>query len=209
MKMDDKQLKEQQIVISVELMEGWVDPDGNREEDEDACLLITVANESVITVLPVKHSKDAADVYLLTETYQGYKAGTHVVFKCLGQLRILVEEEYGFRYWLWTYTVPIPRWQDECEYPTAGLQQDPLYVAENMKKATAYFKTVTGPEDYYSGLSQGGVENQFEGEWREFTWEQYRDMSEGPNWDMYAHVHENSDSHIYPKGTQIHRVLVH
>jgi len=98
MKITKEQQKEQQMVASVKLMEGWVDPDGNRDEDEDACLLITVLakelpswpESALPSIIKVKPVENACDVYLLTETYHGYKAGTHVIFNNLDRLPCLI-----------------------------------------------------------------------------------------------------------------------
>ena len=99
-------------------------------------------------------------------------------------MKIIVEEEYGFKYWLW-----------EIE----GTKQ---YICD-------HFNEVTKDKNYYSGLSNGGVANQFEGKWKELTWEEYRDTSDGDDWDMFAHVHTNDDSNIRSRtdGAEEGRVL--
>ena len=86
-------------------------------------------------------------------------------------MRILVEEEYGFKYWVWE-------------------------IEDTVDSIVAHFNEVTSEENYYSGTSKGGVEEQFNGSWEQIEWEQFRVMCDAGNYDMLAHVHTNDDSNI-------------
>ena len=91
-------------------------------------------------------------------------------------IRILVEEEYGYRYWQW------------------NIEED---SNEELEK---YFNSVVdkGENEYW--YCTGVPQDHFNGEWKELDWEEYRTRLECDEWDGCAHIHQNDDSHIGFKG---------
>ena len=89
-------------------------------------------------------------------------------------MKIIVEEEYGFKYWLWTV--------DGYDVSKKSLQE--------------YFYNQTGVETFYSGMSNGGIPGQFIGEWKELEWEDYRNYINRADYDAYAHIHTCDDSSL-------------
>ena len=91
-------------------------------------------------------------------------------------LKIIVEEEYGFKYWIWTV--------DD------GKSFNDVYSI--LKKA------IDG--EFYSGLSNGGLPGQFNfGKWEEVEWKEYREYTLGDKRkeaDAFAHLHTQDDSWI-------------
>ena len=89
-------------------------------------------------------------------------------------LKIIVEEEYGFKYWIWTVDKPF---------------NDVYSILKN---------AIT--EDFYSGLSRGGLPGQFNfGQWKQVEWEEYRKYTTGDKRkeaDGFAHLHTQDDSWI-------------
>jgi len=212
MKMDDKQLKEQQMVASVELMEGWVDPDGNREEDEDACLLITVfakelpswPESALPSIIKVKPAENACDVYLLTETYHGYKAGTHVVFNNLDRLPCLICEGLN-RKGCWACSTCHGLGNVE---PT----DDKFTILIDQEYGYTYFKwtinghdqdevellvdaVITDPHYCWCGGPDGN-DLAFAGEWTEIDYEEYVRLYDTNQFDASGHFHTADDSHF-------------
>ena len=86
--------------------------------------------------------------------------------------KIIVEEEYGYKYWLWTV--------DE-----AGVFEEDL---------VKYFKEMTSHEHFYSGNPR--LPEQFMGEWKELDWEEYKLHIDTNDFDAHAHIHTSIDSHL-------------
>ena len=87
-------------------------------------------------------------------------------------LKILVEEEYGYKYWLWTVNKPFES------------------VYSRMKNSIN--------ENFYSG--NPGLPAQFNfGQWKQIEWEEYRRYTIGDKRKeagAYAHLHMEDDSWI-------------
>ena len=96
-------------------------------------------------------------------------------------MRILVEEEYGYRYWSW-----------EMEGPDVSRQNLETYFAEVVKASDDI------DDEYW--YCTGVPADHFGGEWKELEWEEYRTRLECDEWDACAHIHEHHDSHIGFKG---------
>ena len=87
-------------------------------------------------------------------------------------MKILIEEEYGFKYWLWTVDRPF----------------DELYSILKNKI----------DETFYSGIPGLPVQFNF-GKWEEIKWEEYKEYTIGDKQaeaDAYAHFHNDFDSWI-------------
>jgi len=87
------------------------------------------------------------------------------------KMEILVEEEYGWKYWLWK--IDIDEWSE----------------------IEAYFKEVVSPEEFLCG----NVQKQFLGKWTELVYEEYQTFLNNRFYDGIAHVHMNDDSWIQEK----------
>ena len=81
-------------------------------------------------------------------------------------MRILVEEEYGYRYWLW---------EDNRELDV--VIQD-------------FYKLVKLDGFFFTGPDQLG------GEWKEVSHDEWSKLAEEKSYHAVAHVHENHDSYI-------------
>jgi len=87
-------------------------------------------------------------------------------------LKIIVEEEYGYKYWLWNV--------------------DEQSVSE--EELVKYFKEKTSNETFYSGIPR--LPEQFLGEWKELDWEEYKLHIDTNDYDAQSHIHTFMDSHI-------------
>ena len=89
------------------------------------------------------------------------------------RLRILVEEEYGYRYWLWEVN------------------------AKSKQGIALHFRSVVdkGDTDYW--YCSGTPSEWFSGDWKEIEFREYRDMRDKQDFDALAHVHQDDDSHIH------------
>ena len=92
-------------------------------------------------------------------------------------MRILVEEEYGYRYWLW-----------EVEGPDVSRQNLETYFAEVVKASDDV------DDEYW--YCTGVPTDHFVGEWKELEWEEYKSLINGADYDGAAHIHEHHDSWI-------------
>ena len=91
---------------------------------------------------------------------------------CNMKKKIIVEEEYGYRYWLWEINTK----------------------AE--KSIEGYFRKVIG-----SGLDGywycvGEPKEHFIGEWKQLDYEDYKVLVDTEDYDAVAHIHEHHDSWI-------------
>ena len=85
-------------------------------------------------------------------------------------MKIIVEEEYGYRYWLWNIKAS---------------------SAEGLEK---YFNSVAlAPGFYCSGTPDKHLT---EGEWTEIDWEEYKTHMDKNDFDGHVHIHQDDDSHI-------------
>ncbi len=84
------------------------------------------------------------------------------------EMKILVEEEYGYRYWVWT--------------PMSDVFD---IVLEE-------FKSTTGAERYYCTSPK----MDFDGYWEEVSFDEWGSMYDRGEYDAYAHIHETNDSNI-------------
>ena len=85
-------------------------------------------------------------------------------------LRMLVDEEYGYKYWLWTVDAS---WEE---------------VKDNLDEKTK-------AKHFYSGASNGGLPNQFpDGVWEEIHWEDWVRMRKAREFDAIGMLHEDHDS---------------
>jgi len=85
-------------------------------------------------------------------------------------LRMLVDEEYGYKYWLWEVDAS---WEDV---------KDILEQKINAKH-------------FYSGASNGGLPNHFpDGDWVEITYEDYVEMRKAREFDAIGMLHTEDDS---------------
>jgi len=87
--------------------------------------------------------------------------------------RILVEEEYGYKYWQW------------------DIEED---SNEELKK---YFKSVVGRGEGEYWYCSGKPEDHFHlGEWKELEYKEWKTRLECDEWEAFAHIHQDDDSHI-------------
>ncbi len=84
-------------------------------------------------------------------------------------IRILVEEEYGYRHWIWDVK------------------------ATSHEALNTYFSSVVEAEDFFVS---GKPNKHFIGEWTEIDYETYKEEGMIQNWDAWAHIHMNEDSNI-------------
>ena len=100
--------------------------------------------------------------------------------------KILVEEEYGWKYWLW-------------EIDTVGiichLYFSRYLLTDEWSEIEAYFKEVVSPEEFLCR----NVKKQFLGKWTELVYEEYQTFLNNQFYDGIAHVHMNDDSWIREK----------
>ena len=88
-------------------------------------------------------------------------------------MKIIVEEEYGYRYWLWE------------------LQ------ASSFEGVQKYFNSVITPVENEYWYCSGTPKDHFtSGEWRQLTFPEYKDIVDSEEWDAHAHIHQNDDSEI-------------
>jgi len=89
-------------------------------------------------------------------------------------MKILVEEEYGYRYWLW-----------EVKTKTKNAIQK-------------YFEKVVkmGDVDDEYWYCTGLPSDHFIGEWKQLEWEEYKTLVDIDEHDGAAHIHEQHDSWI-------------
>ena len=92
-------------------------------------------------------------------------------------MRILVEEEYGYRYWSW-----------EMEGPDVSRQNLETYFAEVVKASDDI------DDEYW--YCTGTPKDHFVGEWKQLEWEEYRTLIDNDEHDGSAHIHEHHDSWI-------------
>ena len=88
-------------------------------------------------------------------------------------MRILVEEEYGYRYWSW-------------EVKTSD--GPPSYDA--MKK---YFDSVTMQKNWYC---MGMPSDHFIGEWQLLDYDDYKKQLDSNSFTAWAHIHTTEDSNF-------------
>tara|TARA_Y100000593_G_scaffold56498_1_gene105405 strand:+ start:1860 stop:2174 length:315 start_codon:yes stop_codon:yes gene_type:complete len=82
-------------------------------------------------------------------------------------MKILIDEEYGFKYWLWEVDA---EWEDV---------QDLL-------------DSVVKTEHFYSG--NPGLPELFDGTWQEVHWEDWVEMRKARDFDAIGMLHEDHDS---------------
>ena len=87
-------------------------------------------------------------------------------------IKIVVEEEYGYRYWLW-----------EVKTKTSDALK-------------GYFWNVieSGEDEYW--YCTGVPSDHFIGEWKQLDFEDYKNLIDSKEYDGDAHIHENNDSWI-------------
>tara|TARA_R100000234_G_C4907694_1_gene138481 strand:- start:201 stop:491 length:291 start_codon:yes stop_codon:yes gene_type:complete len=91
-------------------------------------------------------------------------------------MKILVEEEYGYRYWLW-----------EVKTKTEDALQ------EYFKKVVKMGETDDANEWWYC---IGVPSDHFIGEWKQLEWEEYKVLFDSTDYNGVAHIHQNDDSWI-------------
>ncbi len=85
-------------------------------------------------------------------------------------MTLIVEEEYGFRYWLWELR------------------------AASQVGVKRYFDRVVGKSGFFcSGKPQ---EHLPLGKWTEIKYDDFHARVENNDWDGYAHIHMDDDSQI-------------
>tara|TARA_Y100000004_G_C8757189_1_gene344942 strand:+ start:93 stop:383 length:291 start_codon:yes stop_codon:yes gene_type:complete len=84
-------------------------------------------------------------------------------------MRILVEEEYGYRHWIW----------DIKESSIEGVRD--------------YFTSVVEVENFYCS---GVPSDHFVGEWCQVDYDTYKNLATEQNGDAWAHIHTDDDSNI-------------
>tara|TARA_Y100001973_G_C5128992_1_gene296696 strand:+ start:326 stop:613 length:288 start_codon:yes stop_codon:yes gene_type:complete len=87
-------------------------------------------------------------------------------------MKIVVEEEYGYRYWLWEVKT---KTKDSLE---------------------GYFQNVIEPGKDGYWYCTGVPSNHFIGEWKQLEWEEYKTLVDNDDFDGSAHIHEHHDSWI-------------
>ena len=87
-------------------------------------------------------------------------------------MRILVEEEYGYRYWLWEVN------------------------SKSKDGLESYFNDVIAPGKDEYWYCTGTPKDHFVGEWKQLEWEEYRTLIDNDEHDGSAHIHEHHDSWI-------------
>ena len=96
-------------------------------------------------------------------------------------MRILIDQEYGWKYWLWTP----PTYVDVDKLVgmmTWSLEHDPDF----------------NPADF--------VEEDTSGTWKQIEWDEYKDIRKSREWDAIGHFHEHDDSWLAPLETYKQRV---
>ena len=93
-------------------------------------------------------------------------------------MKIIVEEEYGYRYWLW-----------EVDTETNDSIQE--YFKEVVKMGD-----IDADEHWYCN---GVPKDHFIGEWKQLEWEEYKNLIDNNNYDGVAHIHEHHDSWVVIK----------
>ena len=87
-------------------------------------------------------------------------------------IKIVVEEEYGYRYWLWE-------------------------VKTKTKNALdGYFRKVIEPKEDGYWYCTGVPSDHFIGEWKQLEWKEYKSLIDNEDYDCSAHIHEHHDSWI-------------
>ncbi len=84
-------------------------------------------------------------------------------------MRILIEQEYGWKYWVWTppnYT----NVEKLVGMMNASLEHDPNF----------------NPADF--------IEEDTSGTWKQIEWDEYKDIRKSREWDAIGHFHEHDDS---------------
>jgi len=84
-------------------------------------------------------------------------------------MKIVVEEEYGWKYWLWEVNSKTPK---------------------SLKK---YYESIVKVDNFFC---TGSPSDHFIGDWKELEWEEYKNIIDSGNFDGYAHIHEDHDSDI-------------
>lgn len=88
------------------------------------------------------------------------------------KMKIVVEEEYGYRYWLWEVKTKAKNALDE------------------------YFRRVIEPVENDYWYCTGVPSDHFIGEWKQLDFEDYKNLVNSKEYDGEAHIHENNDSWI-------------
>ena len=90
-------------------------------------------------------------------------------------LRMLVDEEYGYKYWLWTVEAS---WEE---------------VKDNLDEKIK-------SKHFYSGASNGGLPFYFpDGTWEEIQWEDWVEMRKAREFDAIGMLHTEDDSWYAPE----------
>jgi hypothetical protein len=85
-------------------------------------------------------------------------------------LRMLVEEEYGFKYWLWE-------------------------VDASWEEVKDILDDKTKDKHFYSGASNGGLSGQFpDGDWEEITYEEWVSKRKNREFDAIGMLHTKDDT---------------
>ena len=84
--------------------------------------------------------------------------------------KILVEQEYGWKYWLWT--------------SNGTFEEMKEHFHDVIKKKGSEYSCNSPSED-------------FGGKWEELEYDRYREYVDGDDLDGWAHVHEYLDSKIH------------
>ncbi len=88
------------------------------------------------------------------------------------QVKIVVEQEYGFRYWLWEVK------------------------ASSRTGVKGYFRKQTadrGDQWYCTGNPEDHLTI---GEWKKISYDDYKTMVDSGEYDAHAHIHQGDDSHL-------------
>ena len=88
------------------------------------------------------------------------------------KMKIVVEEEYGYRYWLW-----------EVKTKTSDALEK-------------YFRDAIRPVKDGYWYCKGVPSDHFIGEWKQLEWEEYKTLIDNGEYDGSAHIHEHHDSWI-------------
>ena len=82
---------------------------------------------------------------------------------------IIVEEEYGYRYWVWKVNT------------------------KTIESLQGYYNSIVQKKNFFC---RGLPEEHLIGEWEEVEWEEWREIQLDGKYDGYAHIHQDDDSHI-------------
>ena len=96
-------------------------------------------------------------------------------------MKIIVEEEYGYRYWLWELKASSKTGVERHFNKTTGAS------------GNDYWYCTGKPEDHFTI-----------GEWKQLEFPEYKVIIDNDDYDAAAHIHQNDDSWISFRDDPIH-----